>query len=186
MRITTHVAYLRHSGVETINSVALNGQPLFAGVDYCAVPGRQWLSFKSPLLSGDQLIVVYEISVDRDLAATNWDSGIGNYLFYNQTNPPVGIAAQPSSTPGKFELFQNYPNPFNPATNLGFRIADRGFVSLTVYDIAGKKVATLISENLAAGSYTYQWDARELPSGVYFYRLKAGSFEKTRRMLLIR
>jgi len=181
-----HVTYLRHSGVEMINSVALNGQPLFGGTDYCAVPGRQWLSFKSPLLSGDQLIVVYEISVDRDLAATNWDSSIGNYLFYNQTNPPVGLAAQPSSTPEKFELFQNYPNPFNPATAISFQLSANSLVSLRVYDVTGREVATLVSENLAAGSYTYRWDARGLASGVYFYCLKAGSFEKTRRMLLIR
>lgn len=181
-----HVVYLRHSGVETINSVSLNGQPVYAGADYCSMPGRQWLSFKSPLLSSDLLIVVYTISVDRDLAATNWDSNIGNYLFYNQTNPPVGLADQPASTPEKFELFQNYPNPFNPATNIGFGIADCGFVELRVYDVTGREVATLVSENLAAGSYTYSWDALGLPSGVYFYRLKARSFEETRRMLLIR
>lgn len=201
-----HVVYLRHTGVETINSLTLNGQPLFAGTDYCTVPGRQWLSLKSPLLSGNQLIVVYTISVDRDLAATNWDSSIGNYLFYNQTNPPVGITAQPASTPGKFELFQNYPNPFNPATNLGFRIADfpegaSGFVTLKVYDVTGREVATLVSENLTPGEYKYRWDASGLASGVYFYKLwvstpsgEAGNpskssgqgFVQTKEMLLIR
>jgi hypothetical protein len=172
--------------VETINSVSLNGQPLPAGSDYCTVPGRQWLSFKSPLLTGDQLLVVYDISLDRDLAVTNWDSNIGNYLFYNQTNPPVGIAAQPVNPPEKFELFQNYPNPFNPATNIGFRISGFGFVSLKVYNVTGREVAALVSENLIPGEYKYRWDAGGLASGVYFYKLEAGSFVQTKEMLLIR
>lgn len=185
------VMYLRNSGVEQINSVSRNGQPLFAGTDYCSVPGRQWLSLKSPLLSGDQLIVVYEISVDRDLAITNWDSDIGNYLFYNQTNPPVGIAAQPAGAFGEFELFQNYPNPFNPETAISFQLSPRGqaansLVSLKVYDVVGREVATLVAENLAAGSYTYRWVAKGLAGGVYFYRLEAGNFTQTRKMLLIR
>lgn len=181
-----HVVYLQNSGVETINSVFLNGQPLFAGTDYCSVPGRQWLSLKLPLLSGDQLIVVYEISIDRDLAVTNWDSNIGDYLFYNQTNPPVGIAAQPAGAPGEFELFQNYPNPFNPETAISFQLSANSLVSMKVYDVVGREVTTLVSENLAAGSYTYRWDAKGLAGGVYFYKLEAGDFSQTKKMLLIR
>jgi predicted GH43/DUF377 family glycosyl hydrolase len=96
--------------------------------------------------------------------------------------------------PGNVVLYQNYPNPFNPATNIGFRIADRGFVTLKVYDISGREVATLISENLTAGNYEYTWDARGLASGVYFYKLQAGNsstrseqgFVQTKKMLLIR
>ena len=89
--------------------------------------------------------------------------------------------------PEEFGLHQNYPNPFNPSTNIGFRIADFGFVSLTIYNVTGEKVETLVSENLAAGSYEYQWNARGLASGVYYYRLETDhGFMQTKKMLLIR
>jgi hypothetical protein len=83
-------------------------------------------------------------------------------------------------------LQQNYPNPFNPTTTIEFAIPKAGFVTLTIYDVLGEKVATLVSENLTVGSYQYQWDARDLASGVYFYRLEVSDFTKSRKMLLIR
>jgi hypothetical protein len=99
----------------------------------------------------------------------------------------VGIEVQSSGElPQLYSLSQNYPNPFNPTTNIRFRIADRGFVSLKVYDVAGREVTTLVAENLIPGSYEYTWDARGLASGVYFYRIEAGNFTKSRKMLLIR
>jgi L-ascorbate metabolism protein UlaG (beta-lactamase superfamily) len=100
----------------------------------------------------------------------------------------VGITEHGESTApsGSFALHQNYPNPFNPNTHIGFRIADFGFVSLKVYDITGREVATLISENLTSGSYKYRWDAKGLANGVYFYRLEAEGFVQTKKMLLIR
>jgi hypothetical protein len=90
-----------------------------------------------------------------------------------------------------FFLYQNYPNPFNPITNIGFRIADfpegaSGFVSLKIYDVTGREVTTLVSEELTPGSYKYQWDARGMASGVYFYRLEAKGFMQMKKMLLIR
>jgi hypothetical protein len=100
----------------------------------------------------------------------------------------VGIQADDDSyIPEDYSLSQNYPNPFNPSTHIGFRIADFGFVTLTIYNVAGEKVATLVSENLSAGSYEYQWDPRGLASGVYFYRLETDrGFTQTKKMLLIR
>lgn len=181
-----HVVYLKNSGVETINSVSLNGQPQLPGTDYCTVPGRQWLSFRSPLLSGDQLIIEYYNSIDRDLAATNWDSNIGNYLFYNQSNPPTGFADRHTIPPKKFELFQNYPNPFNPATNIRFRISNAGLVTLKVYDIAGREVSTIVAENLPAGNHEYKWNASQFANGVYLYKIIAGSFQEVKKMVLLK
>jgi hypothetical protein len=111
---------------------------------------------------------------------------INSFLAKIKTDDITSIELTQTNPPQDIRLYQNYPNPFNPATNIGFGIADRGFVTLKVYDVTGREVATLVSENLAAGSYTYRWETRGLPSGVYFYCLKAGSYEKTRRMLLIR
>jgi hypothetical protein len=96
----------------------------------------------------------------------------------------------------KFELMQNYPNPFNPSTNIGFRISDRGFVSLKVYNILGDEVATLVNEEKQSGVYEVVFsakggsasgrDAYSLSSGIYFYKLQAGSFVETKKMILLR
>ena len=86
----------------------------------------------------------------------------------------------------KFELKQNYPNPFNPTTNINFGIAQKNFVTLKVYDLLGNEVQTLVSSELNAGSYNVDFNATELSSGVYFYKLQAGKFNNTRRMIIIK
>ena len=86
----------------------------------------------------------------------------------------------------EFSLEQNYPNPFNPSTKITFSIADNGFVSLKVFDVLGREVATLISGNLPAGTYSKEWDARDVAGGVYFYQLQAGAYVDTKKVLLLR
>lgn len=86
----------------------------------------------------------------------------------------------------EFRLEQNYPNPFNPKTNIRFRIPDFRFVSLKVYDILGNNVATLMNDYLSAGEYKVEFNARELPSGIYFYQLIAGNYLETKKMLLLK
>lgn len=88
--------------------------------------------------------------------------------------------------PEKFSLSQNYPNPFNPATNLEFRISELGFVSLKIYDVLGNEIATLVNERKTPGSYSVKWNASNFSSGIYFYKLIAGEFSETRRMLLLK
>jgi hypothetical protein len=94
-------------------------------------------------------------------------------------------------TPLDFALYQNYPNPFNPSTKIKFSIPYVGtslmkFVQLKVYDILGNEVVTLVNEYKPAGSYEINFDARGLPSGVYFYQLKAGDFVSTKKMILLK
>ncbi len=89
-------------------------------------------------------------------------------------------------TPAQFALQQNYPNPFNPATMVRFAIPHTSVVTLKVYDVLGREVATLLNERISAGEYTVQWDADSHSSGVYFCRLRAGSFVATKKMLLLR
>ncbi|HEY4612931.1 MAG TPA: T9SS type A sorting domain-containing protein [Bacteroidota bacterium] len=91
-----------------------------------------------------------------------------------------------SSTPKEFALLQNYPNPFNPTTVISYQLPVDSRVSLRVYDLLGREVATLIDGEVRAGSYTTQWDATNLQSGVYFYRLQTGQFVETRKMLLLK
>lgn len=88
--------------------------------------------------------------------------------------------------PDRFYLEQNFPNPFNPATQIRFSIPELSMVTLTIYDLLGRKLETLISEELQAGVYTEHFDARNLPSGMYIYRLVAGSYVEQKRMMLLK
>jgi hypothetical protein len=109
------------------------------------------------------------------------------YLFWRDSSDiVVGIVQTDPSVPGTFKLHQNYPNPFNPGTTIDFALPRNADVSLKVYDILGKEVATLISQPMSAGSYSYQLDASEWTSGVYFYRLEAGESSELRKMVLMK
>lgn len=99
----------------------------------------------------------------------------------------VAVDGNPNpETPKRFVLEQNYPNPFNPATRIGFQLAGFGLVSLKVYDLLGREVATLVNEELQPGSHEVTWDAHGMASGVYFCRLAAGSFVQSRKLVLMR
>jgi hypothetical protein len=99
----------------------------------------------------------------------------------------VGIGKNDnSSLPVKCFLYQNYPNPFNPNTLINYSVAKEGNVKLTVYNIMGKKVADIINENKPAGNYSVNFNASDLPSGIYFYKLEAGSFSQIKKMILIK
>jgi S-formylglutathione hydrolase FrmB len=99
---------------------------------------------------------------------------------------PTGIVKESSLSPNSFMLYQNYPNPFNPSTAISFRIPSRSFVSLKVFDLIGREVATIVSEEMPAGSYTKQWNAEKTSSGIYFYRLQAGSSTETKKLVLLK
>ncbi len=96
----------------------------------------------------------------------------------------TGIRTAPSELPKNFGLSQNYPNPFNPGTVIEFRIPQGGFVTLKVYDVLGRVVSTLVSEHLASGVYSREWNAEGFAGGVYYYRLEAGSSSQTRNLVL--
>jgi hypothetical protein len=104
----------------------------------------------------------------------------------------VGIANVSTQTPYNFKLYQNYPNPFNPNTIIRFQIKDSRQggsstnVKLTVLDILGKEVATLVNEDLKAGTYEVNWNAEKYSSGIYFYKLISGNFSEVKRMVLIK
>ena len=91
-----------------------------------------------------------------------------------------------AKTPATYGLSQNYPNPFNPTTNIGYRIADVGLVTLKVYNVLGQRVATLVNKVEQPGSYQVQFDGSNLASGVYFYRLDSGNHSKTMKCLLLK
>ncbi|MBI4427939.1 MAG: T9SS type A sorting domain-containing protein [Ignavibacteriales bacterium] len=98
----------------------------------------------------------------------------------------TSVSKQTSTIPFEYDLSQNYPNPFNPSTEIQFSLPYRSYVTLTIFDLLGREVATLVSEELSAGSYSTRWDAAGMPSGVYLYRLQAGEFVETKKLLLLR
>jgi len=85
-----------------------------------------------------------------------------------------------------YTLFQNYPNPFNPTTTINYSILKEGLVTLKVYNTIGEEVAIPVNEEKTAGTYELTWNAANLPSGIYFYQLSAGSFVETKKMILLR
>ena len=88
--------------------------------------------------------------------------------------------------PETYSLEQNYPNPFNPTTKLIYSITRSCLVTLKVFDVLGTEIETLVNEEKPVGTYKLNWNAADLPSGVYFYRLQAGDFLQTRKMILLK
>jgi photosystem II stability/assembly factor-like uncharacterized protein len=98
----------------------------------------------------------------------------------------TGVKKENDAIPSEFRLFQNYPNPFNPSTIISFTLPSRSFVSLKVFDLLGREVATIVSEEMPSGSYSRQWNAVNISSGIYFYRLQAGAYTETRKLVILK
>ncbi len=100
--------------------------------------------------------------------------------------PITGVSNPTATIPSEYALLQNYPNPFNPVTKISFDLPKTGLVSLKVFDILGKEVATLVNEVKNPGSYIVDFDGASLSSGVYFYRLETNGFTSVKKMMLIK
>jgi subtilisin-like proprotein convertase family protein len=115
------------------------------------------------------------------------DTGhVGQYCIQIYSGGTLTGLSNIGILPTKFELSQNYPNPFNPTTKINFAIPKQGFVTMKIYDALGREVRTLVNEVKTAGNYTVDFNASELSSGVYFYRLQSGDFSDIKRMILIK
>jgi hypothetical protein len=110
----------------------------------------------------------------------------GNSVFRRPLGELIGIRPISEQIPSHFSFEQNYPNPFNPTTKIRFALPKSLFANLIVYDILGKEVETLVSELLKAGTYEVEWDASNYPSGVYYYKLTAGDYTETKKMVLVK
>jgi hypothetical protein len=175
----------------TINVQALvvSSGNLFAatsgsGVFRSTNSGTGWATFNTGLLN----TTVFSLAVvGTNLFAGTVGSGVWRILV------PTSVKEVDGRTPEKFSLEQNYPNPFNPTTNIRFQIPEvRGHksevsrVTLKVFDMLGREVATLVNENLKSGSYETTFDANGLASGIYYCRLQTKGFAETRKMMLVR
>ena len=120
-------------------------------------------------------------------SSTGWISGqSGLILKTTDGGGLTGITSYSNEIPTSYVLYQNYPNPFNPVTNIVFSIPQRETVKLTVYDVLGSEARVLVDQTLSAGTYIVSFDASEFSSGVYFYRLEAGTFIDVKKMILIK
>lgn len=104
----------------------------------------------------------------------------GNYKYYDLQNEVV------IGVPDKFALMQNYPNPFNPATVISYQLPFDGFVSLKIFDMSGREVSQLVNEVKTAGYYTVSFDAKNLSSGTYFYKLTTDKFSDVKKMVVVK
>jgi hypothetical protein len=98
----------------------------------------------------------------------------------------TSIGQETQTNLDKYNLSQNYPNPFNPTTTINYSLPNSSFVKLVVYNSIGQEIATLVNETIAAGNHNVEFDASNLPSGIYFYKLQAGSFVETKKMILLK
>ena len=117
---------------------------------------------------------------DDDSSAVHVDE-----VWYNETPTGMGISDD-APIASSYELGQNYPNPSNPTTHIRFNIPETGNTKLTVFNIMGEAVANLVDGVVPAGGHTVSWNAANMPTGVYFYRMESGNFSQTRKLLLVK
>jgi len=125
----------------------------------------------------------YEVKL---VATNSFGSDTITRTSYVVVTNPSTIVKNENEIPDKYSLGQNYPNPFNPVTKIQLQVPRLKFVKLLVYDILGKEVATLVNEQLSAGSYTVTFNAGNLKSGIYFYKLTAGEYSEVKKMILMK
>lgn len=142
-----------------------------------AAPEVAMGNFGSTTTQGNWILTVQDVAT----ADTGWLAGWG-LRFNNAT----GVGPTASEIPDRFELLQNYPNPFNPATTIDFSIPKEANVNIGVYNILGQLVTTLVNDRRKAGSYSVQFNANNFTSGTYFYRIMAGDYVDTKKMLLLK
>ena len=140
--------------------------------------------FIDDALDGAWGLQIIDMDDDNDLDVVASGPFIGDVNWYEYI-PPSGIDDE-NNLPMSVSLAQNYPNPFNASTKISFTLESPGFVNLAIYDLLGREVKLLISEVKQAGEHSLIFDASELNSGVYFYRLKVDELAVAKRMLLLK
>jgi len=160
------------------------GQPLYTGH---LVMLAGFTSTGNPIVHDPARTNGYSYIYNKSSISHSWfDKGGVGYTFYNTDSIFVNVDEKILTLVDDFEVHQNYPNPFNPSTNISFSIAQTNFVLLKVYDVLGNEIATLVNDELTTGNYVVEFDASHLSSGVYLYKIQAGNFTKTQKMLLLK
>lgn len=154
-----------------------------------------WLASENLCFSSDTgktWVMEVEGGYFWDIVFTDENYGwlLGSGVIYRTSNGGhggiVSVEEEINSVPKSYSLKQNFPNPFNPTTKIKYSIPQSSQVQIKVYDVLGNEIETLVNEEKSVGTYELTWNAANLPSGVYFYQLKVGSFVQTKKMVLLR
>jgi photosystem II stability/assembly factor-like uncharacterized protein len=150
------------------------------GVYYSIDNGVTWQSNNSGLPPWQNVLALAHENSGNVYATVQ---GLG---LYKTSNLVVTAVTNKNKLPSQFVLNQNYPNPFNPSTNINYSLPTSGLVLIKVYDILGREIKTLVNGYKSAGNYSVSFEASRLASGVYFYRMQAGNFVQTKKLLLLK
>jgi len=173
---------------DSYNGIKVSNVTLWSDISITTDGGETWA--QQPIVTNQYLLTAYIVE------SNYWTAGLNGAILYSN-NPIVTnmeIENETNKHPVTFKLSQNYPNPFNPTTKIKFEIPgqarnDNVLVTLKVYDILGREVAILVNEESAtggAGEYEVEFNGNNIPSGIYFYQLKAGEYSETRKMVLMK
>ena len=170
------------SELKKVNCLVAVNDKLIAGTEnsgaYLSVDnGVTWTPFNSGMPADTR---IWSLSINNDGIFAGTSSGI----WFTSCPNTVGIDGE-FSVPSALTLMQNYPNPFKSATTISFSIPSNSFASLKIFDLQGREVATIFSEEIPAGYYTRKWNAANISGGIYYYRLQAGSFTETKKLILL-
>jgi D-alanyl-D-alanine carboxypeptidase len=145
--------------------------------------GGNVFGYASIMMHAPQDSITVVICTNRDLSTTGFGLSFMNTVI---TQRPTSIQPVSQEVPSSYELKQNYPNPFNPETTIEFKISNAEFANLSIYDINGRLIETLVNEKLSAGAYKIKWSGSNVSSGIYYYTLRTGEFSETKKMILIK
>ena len=175
-----------------VRAFAISGVNLFAGTSSTVFlstdNGTSWTEVNTGLPNTDVYALIVN-GTDLFIGTQGNGAGTSGYGIWRRSLSEMIMTQAVENAklaPAHFALQQNYPNPFNPTTTISFSLPSKSFVSLKVFDLIGREVATLLSQEKPAGTYKVTFDASKLPSGVYFYRFTAGDFRQVKKMLLIK
>jgi hypothetical protein len=187
--------YMKESlnGIKGTVRDSVTNAPLKAKVYVVGVADTNWIYSDS--ICGDYHRMINAGTYSLTFTAPNYfPKTITGVTAVNDAAVELNVKLRPRVTSASnevtditdFNLHQNYPNPFNPVTNISFDLKENSFVTLKIYDATGKEIQTLVNSRLNAGQHSYNWNADKFSSGVYFYKITAGSFSDIKKMLYIK
>jgi hypothetical protein len=168
-----------------VQALVASGKNLFTGTDLHGVllstnMGDSWKPINEGLVMSS--LNIYSLwEKDKYLFA-----GTGGGIWRRPISEITAVNGDLSTTPSEFKLGQNYPNPFNPSTTIDYSIPRRSFITITIFDILGRKVTTLVNSEIDAGNHQINFNGSSFSSGIYFYQLKADNYISNKKMILVK
>ena len=192
------VSYGGHAtgiAVDALGNVYVTGYSLnisahndYATIKYDSLGKTKWVARYNGPANESDLATAIAVDASGNVYVTGYSidpNTRDDYTTIKYVQGPVSVQ-NGQSLPIFFTLYQSYPNPFNPSTKIKYQLPEQRYVTLKVFDVLGKEITTLVNKEKTAGSYEVEFNASSLPSGVYFYRLQAGSFVETKKMVLMK